>query len=105
MKIKVPSQIQFGSHTYKIFLKDIFDDDSDGDALHLEQEILIRAKIPSSRKASVLIHEVIHIVSRVFPTQLGERDVDCLGEGLSQFLFSDLGIELGWSGIKTKSMH
>ena len=102
MKIKVPKLVQVGGHWYGI----IFDEGQrdDGHAattVWRKQRMAIDPSLPESGKVESLVHEIIHLVNQVYCHQeLREQDVDPLSEGLYQ-VFSQLGIELDWSGIET----
>ena len=103
MKIKVPNEVQYGSHTYRVFLKDTSLPDTAGDAYFLEQEIRVRDRLPPSERATVFMHENLHHIDRIWCCRLDEGQIASLSEGLGQLLFSNMGIELDWSNIPTKT--
>lgn len=103
MKIKVPKKIQYGCHAYDVFFKDETLDDYDGDAIHLAQEIRIRKALPPSRRITTFIHENLHPINKIYNCDLREEQIESLCEGLGQLLFSNMGIELDWSDILTKT--
>lgn len=104
MKIKVPKEIQIGCHTYKICQAgdtELFGER--GLVSHREEEITVnKANSPTTQNVN-LIHESLHIIDRVWETDLTEIRLSALAEGLGQLLFSNLGIELDWSEIPTKT--
>ena len=102
MKVKVPSKIQVGSHTYTVKLsrQHLEDEDTRGIINYRTQEIVINAITPDSRKTTAFIHEIIHLSAKIFGIILEEEEINRLCEGLGQGIFSSLGIELDWSKIE-----
>jgi len=102
LRVPVPNEIQIGCHIYGVFLKDKSIPSDDGKIDFLSEDIRIKDSIPKSRKAVVLIHEALHLISIVYGVGLDEEQCENLSEGLGQLLFADMGIELDWSSIPTK---
>ncbi len=67
---------------------------------HRNQIINIETSVPLSIRNQTLLHEVIHIVDRVYVCRMDEDDLERLSNGLSELLFDNLGIELDWSEIE-----
>ena len=103
IKIKVPSKVYYGCHTFKVFLKDESLPDDEAQVYHLLQEIRVRDNVPLSRRNVAFIHENIHCINLHYSCDLSEETIEKLAEGLGRLLFSTLGIELDWSGIPTKT--
>lgn len=104
MKVKVKPVMEIGSHEFKVHQNEqVYDDGHDGTTSFRTGRVCIAPNVLSNRKAVVLIHEVLHIISNTYATSLSERDIEILSEGIAQYLFSkhNLGIELDWSEIKT----
>ena len=104
VKVKVPREIQIGCHVYGIFLKDKTIPEDDAHINYPLEDIRIKDNIPTTRKAVVFIHESLHLINVVFSCGItDEETVERLSEGLGQLLFSNMGIELDWSDIPTKT--
>ena len=103
VKVKVPKEIQIGCHVYGVFLKDKTIPEDDASINYLLQDIRIRNDTPPSRRNVVLLHESLHLMNFVFSCRLEEETIEKLSEGLGQLLFSNMGIELDWSDIPTKT--
>ena len=102
IKAKVPKEVGYGCHKYRVALENRHLTGNYGDVDHLLQELAIRNDLPPSRKLVAFVHENIHIIEGVFNIGLDEHQVELLGEGIGQ-LFANLGIELDWSDIPTKT--
>ena len=103
MKIKVPTEIQIGCHKFGVFLKDKTIPEDDGNINYLLQDVKVRDNLPTSRKNVTFLHEGLHLINIIFSCDLREETVEKLSEGLGQLLFSNMDIELDWSGIPTKT--
>ena len=101
MKVKVPPQVRIGCHDYNIcFNKHLWHDDKlAGSVNHRTHMIQIDPAFQLSELDATLIHEIIHIVVRIFSCQAEEADIDRLSEGMGEFLLNNLGIEFDWSNI------
>ncbi len=53
---------------------------------------------------SIILHELVHIINRIYGCDLEEIQVDSLGQGIFQ-VFAQLGIELDWSDIPVKEWN
>lgn len=103
MKIKVPKEIQIGCHHFRVFQKDKTIPEDDGNINYLLQDLKIANHLPASRKSVTLLHEGLHLINIIFSCDLREETIEKLSEGLGQMLFSNMGIELDWSDIPTKT--
>lgn len=103
VKVKVPNPVCYGCHKYEVFLKDTSLPDTDGDAYFLEQEVRVRDRLPPSERAVTFMHENLHHINRIYCCGLDEHQVASVSEGLGQLLFTNMGIELDWSEIPTKT--
>ena len=102
MKIKVPRQVQIGSHTYSIVKsqKELGDGNFYGEVNHRLQLIRINSERPPSQCAEALLHELLHIVDTILlRDKLDENRISLLSEGLSQAIYKGLNIELDWGDI------
>lgn len=103
IRVPVPNEIQIGCHQFGVFQKDKTIPEDDGNINYLLQDLKIRDNLPLSRKNVTFLHEGIHLINIIFSCDLREETVEKLSEGLGQLLFSNMGIELDWSGIPTKT--
>ena len=101
VSVKVPPTIKIGCHTYRVRLvKDLEDSGSDAEVNHKKETISIDPTTPLVRRNVSLIHEALHIISRVYHIDLGgEGVVGALSEGLGEFLLTNLGLEFNWEGV------
>lgn len=100
MKVKFTPHQTIGSHVYHIFLDESQEDSQNrGTSNHIAQTIHIATSMHPEQQQVTLLHEAIHNVCMHLGISAPESDVVALAEGLGQFLFSDLGIELDWSNV------
>ena len=102
IKILIPRQIKIATHPYEIVLKPHLRDDDKrlGSANHRIQRIEIEPDQCPSDLTVVLLHEIIHIIERAYNCDISDPDVDRIAQGMAEFLFNNLGIELDWGDIK-----
>jgi len=102
LKIKVPTQIQIGGHTFSIlFDRSLEDTNLYGSTNFRLQEIKINPLRPPSQQVEALIHEFHHIVAVVYANNsVSEEVVDSTSEGFLQ-VFNQFNTELDWSDIPT----
>ena len=103
IKVPVPNEVQIGCHKFGVFQKDKTIPEDDGNINYLLQDVKVRDNLPASRKNVTFLHEGLHLINIIFSCDLREETVEKLSEGLGQLLFSNMGIELDWSGIPTKT--
>lgn len=98
--VKIPKEVRIGSYTYKIWF-DEREDDSDfkGSSLHRRHEILLNPEIHPQHRRVTFIHEILHIINECYGISPPEGDITRLGEGIGQFLFSNLDIDFDFSDI------
>lgn len=105
MKVPVPKQIDIGGYHYSVhFVEEQLRDAGDwGEINHRTLEIIINPARLDSQRREALIHEVLHLIEKVFlNVDVEERTIHGIAEGLNQF-FDQLGIDFDWSGIKEKA--
>ncbi len=102
MKVKVPSEIKIATHTYRVRYDSHMrhDEACYGQVNHREQTIDIETSIPPSVMNQTLIHEIVHIVDKVYVCRMDEDDLERLSNGMAELLFNNLGIEFDWSEIE-----
>ena len=99
-RIRVPKEIKIGAHSYEVLLDESQPDNGyNGTCVHEREEIWINPLSHKNSRRISLLHEVIHLVGRVFDLEPTESSVSRLAEGLGEFLYENLGIELDWSDI------
>lgn len=101
MKVKIPKEIKITTHPYKIkFTPHLtLDDGFSGTVNHRTLTIEIEPIIPQSRKLLALLHEVVHIINKVYCCGLEEENVDRLASGIAEMLDS-FGLEFDWVDIE-----
>ena len=101
MKVKIPNTIKIATHSYKVVFDANLrhDEASYGQVNHREQIIRLEASIPPSLRDQTLIHEIVHIVDRVYVCRMDEDDLERLSNGIAELLFNNLGVEFDWSFI------
>ena len=105
-QVVVTPVIYVGSHKYTIAFDEVVEwDGHDATINYRRNEIVLNPHRSEQDKPIDLIHELLHLVSRVWCVDLRERDIDALGEGLGQVLFTGLGIELDWSDIPIRNVE
>ena len=66
----MPTEIQVGTHTYKIVLRETKDDagleDAYGYTVDSSNLIVIRADMPASKRQQTLLHELLHVIRFVY---------------------------------------
>ena len=74
MKIKVPREIHLASHKYTVKFDPHMrhDEACYGQVNHRRQEINIETSVPPSTRNQTLLHEVIHVVDRVYVCRMDE---------------------------------
>jgi len=102
--MKVPQSITVGGHSYRIVLNDeLVDDNSCATVNHRKLRIEINPVRPPSQRTEAFIHELIHIIDRVYVNnELEERQIVGISEGLNQII-SQLNIDLDWGDIKERN--
>ena len=102
MKVKVPKEIKIATHVYRVRYDPHMrhDEACYGQVNHREQTIDIETSIPLSVRNQTLIHEIVHIVDKVYVCRMDEDDLERLSNGMAELLFNNLGIELDWSEIE-----
>ena len=102
MKVKVPKEIKIATHTYRVGYDPHMrhDEACYGQVNHRTQTINIESSIPPSVKDQTLIHEIVHIVDKVYVCRMDEDDLERLSNGMAELLFNNLGIELDWSELE-----
>ena len=101
MKIRIPKQIKIGTHTYKVIYDRSIrtDDDRIGECNHRTQTIEIEPNLPPSRQDQTFLHEVGHLIRKVYVMQEDEDNIDRTAQGFADLLFNNLGIEFVWDDI------
>ena len=100
IKVKVPKEVSYGCFTYKVYLDPTQDEAGyGGSTLHDKEEIRINPTIPASRKLAAFIHENVHLLAKNYHIDLSEHETELLGNGISELLSRNLGIELDWSDV------
>ncbi|MDP1615041.1 MAG: hypothetical protein Q8L68_04520 [Methylococcales bacterium] len=101
MKVKLPSEVRIGTHTFKIrFDPHLFSDENKYGLINYRaQEINIWSEAPLSTKNEALLHEIIHLSQHVYRVEISDQDIDRVAETIGEFLFNNLGIEFDWSCI------
>lgn len=102
MIVKVPGEIKIGIYPYTLeAVKDLkLKQGSWGVTNLVTKEIRIDSNLPQIELNQTLIHEVLHIISANYQCALDEDNVERIANGLSEFLFDNLGIEFDWSGVE-----
>ncbi len=105
MKVKIPQKIKISTHEYSIGYETHLSEDEGfrGVCNHRTQAIKIDPTLPPSRRDQTLLHEIGHIVSKVYVMDENEDNIDRLAQGYAELLFNNLGIEFDWSDIKELS--
>jgi len=101
-QIKIPPTIKIGTHTYQVNYERnlIANENKLGSAAHLKQLILIEPEQAKSEKDATFIHEVIHIIERMYSITINDADVDRLSQGIMELLVNNFGIKFNWENIK-----
>ena len=102
MKVKVPREIKSGPYPYSITLSpDLkLNEGCWGTTHYVRRVVRIDSGLPLIERNQTLLHEVLHVISSTYQCALDEDNVERIANGLSEFLFNNLGIELDWSGIE-----
>lgn len=100
-RIKIPKVIKLGIYPYKVTYQSNLkmDDGYAGVVNHRKLLIEIDPVQAKVHKDETLIHEVVHIIGNIHSIHLQEDDVDRIAQGMSEFLFNVLEVELDWSCI------
>ena len=101
MKVKVPKEIKIATHPYKVAYDSHLrhDEACYGQVNHRNQKINIELSVPLSVKNQTLIHEIVHIVDKVYVCRMDEDDLERISNGMAELLFNNLNIEFDWSEI------
>lgn len=102
MKVKVPREIKIATHTYRIAFDPHMrhDEACYGQVNHREQVVNIESSVPPSQRDQTLIHEIVHIVDKVYVCRMDEDDLERISNGIAELLFNNLGIEFVWDDIE-----
>ena len=105
-KIKIPSSISIGAHSFKIRYHSsdsLKDDGLDGVINHRTQVIEINSSRSPSQQMEAFIHETLHGINATYAkSDLSEHQIGHIAEGLAQ-VFKELGIELDWGCFAEKA--
>lgn len=104
MRVKIPPKIKISTHTYSVVFDPHLrhDDGCYGVANHRKQTVNIESSIPPTLRDQTFLHEVVHIIDKVFVCRMNEDDLERMSNGFADLLFNNLGIELDWSDIEGK---
>jgi len=105
MTIIIPREIKIGTHTYTIeFDPNLVADEAKWGLVHYRLgKILISPEHGKSHINITLLHEIIHIVDRLYRCNLDEDNIDRLAQGLGEFMFNNLEITFDWSKIRNEN--
>ena len=105
-RIEVQPKLKIASHTYQVLFDEREDDgDFRGSALHRHHEVALNPKLHAQQLRVTYLHEVLHVIDQSYCMHLSEDAVGPLAEGLAEFLFNNLGIELDFSKIDTRKVR
>ena len=103
MKVKIPKEVKFLTHTYKIRFDsmELNSQGASGLTRHLYQDIILdRDHTAKSETDQIFLHEYIHIIERHTGMKLDDSNIERITEGLAELLFTSLGVEFDWSLIE-----
>jgi len=102
IEIRIPKQIKIGAHSYKVSFNYHLKGMGEADAAtqHEWQKVFIAPELPPSQRTVSLLHEVLHIINKIYRCGITEENIDRLSEGLAEFLIDNLQIEFDWANIK-----
>jgi hypothetical protein len=102
VKIKVPQVVGISTHKYRVGYKRHLSEDEGyrGVCNHRTQTIEIEPTLPPSRKDQTFLHEVGHLIRKVYVMNEDEDNIDRAAQGYAELLFNNLGIQFDWSNIK-----
>lgn len=102
MDIKIPIEIKMATHTYKVVFKEHLnlDERNLGTINHRTQTIELEPTLAPSEINTCLLHEIVHLIQRVYGCDLSDTDTDRLAQGMAEFLFNNLGIKFIWDDIR-----
>ena len=99
MKVRIPKTIKIATHTYRIELRSGVTTEMGSAGLvdHIKKVIFIDKNLSQSEIDEGFLHEVLHVIERVWNIKIDDPDTDRYAEGLAVFLKDNLGIEFDWS--------
>lgn len=103
MELQVPPKITIGVHEYSIYFSEMVKNDGhDATVNHRLQEIYIDPDLPPSRKLLSLLHEILHIIYKVWKIDYSDDyEIDRVAEGIAVFL-QHFDVEFKWELIPMK---
>ncbi len=101
MKVKVPSEIKIGALRAKVRMVSYIhaDDNYRGLFNQRTEELQIDNQLGGRARDMTFLHEIVHMADINYEAGLNEGDVSRIANGLFEFLYRNLGIELDWSDI------
>ena len=102
MKVKVPKKIKLGTYLYDLVYEPNLAADKQlcGHIRYQRLKINIEPNMDDSVKNVTLLHELFEGISDIYRCGLEDENCERLAQGMADFLFNSLGIELDWSEIK-----
>ena len=101
MKVLIPNEIKSGPYPYEVKLTpDLKLNEGTWGSTHFVKRVVrVDAGLPLLERNQTLIHELLHVISSTYQCALDEDNIERIANGLSEFLFDNLGIEFDWSGL------
>ncbi|KKK87133.1 hypothetical protein LCGC14_2756290 [marine sediment metagenome] len=103
MKIlaKIPSQIKIGALRANVTIVPYIhaDDNFRGLFNQRTEELQIDNQLGGRARDMTFLHEILHMIAINYELGENESDVSRLANGIFEFLYYGLGIELDWSDI------
>jgi len=99
--VKVPSKIKIGALKANVGISDYIrvDDGYRGFFNQRTEELRLDTNLGGRSRDTVFLHEIVHMISINYESGLSEEDTSRVANGLFEFLYYNLGIELDWSDI------
>lgn len=102
LSIKVPKELEFGVHKYKVIYQPNLGLDSAvyGMVYHRKLLVEIDPALSKPDKDITLFHEIFHIIDKKYNCELSDENIDRMANGLADFMQRNFGIEFDWVDIR-----
>ncbi len=102
MKAKIPNEIKIGALRAIVTVVPYIhaDDNFRGLFNQRTEELQIDNQLGGRARDMTFLHEIVHMIAIDHEVEFDEHEISRVANGIFEFLYYNLGIELDWSDIQ-----